>query len=300
MNKLSIAILGPGAVGGTLAALFWKRGFDVTVIAQEQTAKRILREGIPFQSRSFGNGIARPRAAAGLEVPTDVLFIAVKSTALADALGRIDSARLGGAVVIPVLNGIEHMNIIRNILGRRVIAGAIRTESFRDDAGRVVHASPFLKLSMSSDGQVSIGELTDLGLTLSDDHLETSILSSEAEVLWGKLARLSALSLTLAAAGRPLGGVLADGILKSRLTTALAEGIGVAKHESVVLDHSGELAAIESLPPSFKSSLQRDVERRHSGELDAIGGAVVRAGKKYGVECPTMEGLIAEIEGKLV
>ena len=60
----SIAILGPGGVGGLLAAALARAGTEATVVARESTAETIARDGIAVQSTVLGDFTARPRAVA--------------------------------------------------------------------------------------------------------------------------------------------------------------------------------------------------------------------------------------------
>ena len=69
MTSPSIAILGPGGVGGLLAAALARAGTDVTVIARESTAELIARDGIAVESVVLGDFTARPAAAAHLTEP---------------------------------------------------------------------------------------------------------------------------------------------------------------------------------------------------------------------------------------
>ena len=61
-SKLSIGILGPGAIGGMLAALLWKDGHDVTCIGKKTSVAKIKKYGISFDSQLYGNFIAKPNS----------------------------------------------------------------------------------------------------------------------------------------------------------------------------------------------------------------------------------------------
>jgi 2-dehydropantoate 2-reductase len=58
------------------------------------------------------------------------------------------------------------------------------------------------------------------------------------------------------------------------------------------------MAQIDSLPEGLGSSMQRDVNAGKPSEIDAIAGAVIRSGKKHGLECPTIEKLIILIKSR--
>jgi 2-dehydropantoate 2-reductase len=74
----------------------------------------------------------------------------------------------------------------------------------------------------------------------------------------------------------------------------------VANAAGGAIDPSGPLAELDDAHPGLASSMQRDLAAGREPELDAIAGAVLRAGQRYGIECPTIERLalvIAERAG---
>src|SRR5205823_3991730 len=120
-----------------------------TVIARAQTAAHIREHGIEVQSVRLGSFTARPAAAESLEQPTAVLLVATKATGLNEALERI---RTDPELVVPLLNGLDHMQLLRERWGpAHVAAGTIRIESDRPAPGQIVQTSPFLRVDLASD-----------------------------------------------------------------------------------------------------------------------------------------------------
>jgi 2-dehydropantoate 2-reductase len=142
----AIAVLGPGGVGGFLGAALHRAGQHVVIVAREPTAHVIARQGIAVQSVRLGTFLARPQAVTHLGSSVDVLLVATKATGLDAALQRIDSAP---ALVVPLLNGLDHMTTLRRRFGAgRVAAGTIRVQADRPAPGRVVQTSPFLRVDL--------------------------------------------------------------------------------------------------------------------------------------------------------
>src|ERR1700761_7709855 len=127
----SIAILGPGGVGGFLAAALARAGEPVTVVAREAAAELISRCGLTVESRRLGSFSARPSTVPVLSQPAPVLFIATKAVGLEQSLARIEAEP---ELVVPLLNGLDHMGLLRDWFGpERVAAGTIRIESDRPE-----------------------------------------------------------------------------------------------------------------------------------------------------------------------
>src|SRR5437763_7923742 len=104
------AVRGPGGVGGFLAAALARAGDDVVLVARDETAALINREGLRVQSVRLGDFDTRPPAVGALESPVEVLFVATKSTGLRAGLERIHAEP---ELVVPLLNGLDHMAVLR-------------------------------------------------------------------------------------------------------------------------------------------------------------------------------------------
>lgn len=292
----SFAVLGPGGVGGLVAAALARDGAPTTVVAREGTADLIAREGIRVESVLLGDFVARPRAVARLEEPVDVLIVATKATGLGAALERIAGEP---GLVVPLLNGLAHLDPLRERFGARAVAGTIRVESDRPERGRVVHTSPFLRVELASGDPAMRRLLAPLAGVLSAAGIPARVESSEAQVLWSKLARLNALACTTTAFDLPLGAIREDPGRRAALEGCVRETVAVASAEGAALDATAVLAELESAHATLTSSMQRDVAAGREPELDAIPGSVLRAAAAHGIPCPAIERMVALIERRL-
>lgn len=299
LNKPSVAVLGPGAVGGFLAAVLWRSGVHVTCIAREDAAENIARQGIKVESVVFGDFVARPNAVAHLDQEPDILFVTTKATTLQEALDRVDPRIIKNTVIIPLLNGMEHIRVLRARYGKRVAAGNISIEVIRRGENIVAHTTPFARVKIASDGDVPKSRLSDISQLLSKSGVETKVLESEAAVIWDKLVRLNAIACTTSASDRPLGFVRSDTKWREKLEGCVREGAAVATADGVDTDSKKIMDQIDALPAALTTSMQRDISAGNPTELDAIAGAVVRAGARYGVACPVIEGLIDTIKSRI-
>jgi 2-dehydropantoate 2-reductase len=288
-----LTILGPGGVGGFIAAALSRAGERVLVIAREPTAELIAREGLVVQSVRLGNFTAHPGAASLLEEPTDVLVIATKATGLERALERI---LVAPALVVPLLNGLDHMQLLRDRFGEgRVAAGTIRIESDRPEPALIVQTSPFLRVDLAADQPAVRAALDPLAAALQRAGIPAEIGPSEAQILWSKLVRLNALACTTSAADRPIGFIRSDPDWRAALEGCIEEGAVVANADGAQIDPGGRLAELDDAHAELGSSMQRDIAAGREPELDAIPGAVLRAGKRHGIECPTIARLSVQI-----
>jgi len=294
---MTIAILGPGGVGGLLAGALDRAGERVVVVARDATAIAISAHGLRVSSVSFGEFVARPRAVAALEEPADALIVATKAQGMEPAFQRI---RTAPALVLPLLNGLDHIAVLRRRFREEsVLAGAIRVEADRPAPGVVVHTSRFLLVDMASRHASARERMSALAKTLSDAGVPTRVLDSEAQVMWSKLVRLNALACTTSAYDKLLGEIRSTPELRRDLEAAIEEGCAVGRAEGARdVDPEIAIAELERAHDTLGSSMQRDIAAGRAPELDAIPGSVLRAASRHGLRCSTIERLVTMIAAR--
>jgi 2-dehydropantoate 2-reductase len=288
----TVGVLGAGAVGGALAVRMAVAGSRVTCVARHETASAIARDGLTLELPE-GRLHARPDAADELERPVDVLLVAVKAFDLEDALRRVEAQAAAG-LVLPLLNGLEHVHVIRERLGARVAVGSIaRLEAYRRTPTTIVQTTPLPLVSIASDTlePAALAPVFDL---LRSAGVDVHPGVSERAVLWHKAARLAPLAALTATTGKTVGEIRADPALLARLEAGLAEACAVAHADGVEVDADEQRRALEAMPATLTTSTARDVAAGRPSELDAVAGAVVRAGNRLGVPVPTLAALLAE------
>lgn len=284
-----MAILGPGGVGGFLAGALARAGADVTIVARESTAAALERDGLRVRSVRLGDFEARVPARPALGGPVDALVVATKAVGLEDALGRV--AGLEPHIVLPLLNGLDHLTLLRERFGSRAVAGAIRIESTRVAAGEFEQTSPFLRIDMASADGAMAAPLRELAALLGEAEVPARVMDSEAQAMWEKLVRLNAVACTTSAWDLPLGAVRDDPDKRAALEACVREASAVASAEGARVEVAATLAELEDAHAGLRSSMQRDIAAGRTPELDAIPGSVLRAATRHGLACPEIERL---------
>ncbi len=291
-GEMKIAILGPGGVGGLLAAALDAAGESVTLVATERTAQTIVKRGLRVSSVRFGELTVHPEAVTELGEPVDVLIVATKALGLEEALRRVKARP---ELVVPLLNGLDHLQALRaRFEPDTVLAGSIRVEADRPEPGVVNHTSPFLRVDLA--GPRAPGRaVQELAATLEHARVPVKMLDSEAQLLWSKLVRLNALACTTSAYDMPLGPIRSTPELRAELIGAIEEGCAVAVAEGASLQPAQAVQELTAAHATLGSSMQRDIAAGRTPEVDAIPGSVLRAAARHGIECPTIERLLAAI-----
>ena len=154
LNKMKFAILATGGVGGYFGGKLAQAGEDVTFIARGKHLAAILDSGLRVDSIN-GNFLVHPaRATDSLQTiqRPDVILLAVKAWQLDEAIQQMTPLVGKGTIILPLLNGMEHMDTLVNTFGREhVIGGLCRISVFIAGAGRINH--------VAIDPYIAFGEL---------------------------------------------------------------------------------------------------------------------------------------------
>lgn len=296
-----IGVVGAGAIGGFLAALFSSKGYDVFCVSREETRDEIAKRGISIESSVFGDFTSHPKAVSHLSVPVDILFITVKSPFLSAALRLVPRSYVEHAVVVPLLNGIGHREYIRDVMGASVAVGMIgRVEVSKDNDGIIRHHSgqpPHIDIA--SDEDVSPDRLRRVASAIRATGISVDVLSREAEVIWKKLVRLNAIASLTAAFQEPIGTIRINPHHRTMLENIVAEGARIAEREGVSIDPRRVMEEIDKLPGTLTTSLSRDVKAGVLSEVEAIPGGILQRGKMYNIPTPHTQQVYDAIRARI-
>lgn len=287
------AVLGPGGVGGLLAVLLSNAGHEVVVIARPESVDALRENGFHLHSASLGDREARVDVVPELDREVDAVLVTPKATLLEAALPSLPSEVVGEALVIPFLNGVDHLGRLREA-HRSVVAGVIRVESTRVAPGVIEHGSAFARIELAATGE--LGErAAGIVADLVEAGFEARLVPDEQAMLWGKLSFLAPFALLTTGHGVAVGEVRTTH--SAELEAVVREVMAVSAAEGGPSDVDAVLRAFHGFGPESKSSMLRDAEAGNTLEIDAIGGAVVRAARAHGIEIPHTEALVAQLSG---
>jgi 2-dehydropantoate 2-reductase len=288
------AILGAGGVGGLMGAALAKSGEDVTMVVRAEALKDYPAE-LSLES-PLGSFVVPVQRAAEVADPYDVLWITVKATQLDTALRSVVVKPEAIGAVVPLLNGIDHVALLRLRFGHdRVVPASIGVEAERIAPGKIVHRSKLARLNVSAIGESRLSSTLE---KLNQFGFTCQFSADEMRILWTKLAFLSPYALTTTAAGMDAGEVRGDPVWRKRLETCLREACAVGTASGTPLDPEGFIQFLDKLDPGMRSSMQKDVAAGNPPELDAIAGPILRGAEKYGLQVPVTRELVEMIRGK--
>ncbi|MDQ8701549.1 2-dehydropantoate 2-reductase N-terminal domain-containing protein [Streptomyces sp. LHD-70] len=230
----TIAVLGPGGVGGLVAGLLARDGHRVICLAREETAAVLAERGVTVRSGTFGDFTARVEADTELREPVDALIVAPKETGLRSALERVPREALGAGLAVPLLNGFEHVDVLRGRYpAEQVVPGTIRVESTRVGPGVIEHGGLNARIELASS-TAPHARVEAFAEVLRGAGQQVDVLADETAMLWGKLSFLLPMALLSTRYGVPVGEVRT--VHRDRMLAVIGEFAEVAAAQGAPLD----------------------------------------------------------------
>jgi 2-dehydropantoate 2-reductase len=280
-RRTTVAVLGPGAVGGTVAAWLEASGrVDLSLCVR--TPFERLRVETPDRVL---DAASRQLADPVLASPADWVLVATKAYDVAAAAGWL--ARLAGpdTRVAVLQNGVEHVaRFVPFVRAERILPVMVDIPAERASPGRIRQRGRGTMLVPAGDDGHAF---TELFAGTAIDVAETEDFNSAA---WRKLCVNSAgavMALTLEGNGAAWREPAARA-----MRALVAECIAVGRAEGAVLDDAlldAVVAGYRSGPRDGKNSLHADCEARRPMEWDARNGVVCRLGRKHGIPTPASD-----------
>jgi 2-dehydropantoate 2-reductase len=293
-------IVGAGSVGGYFGGRLAAAGRDVTFLVHPRRAAQ-LAGGLIISSHDRESVVpVRLIVAGGTADAFDVVLLAVKAYQLDDAIEDFAAYVSAGTMILPVLNGVKHMDALRSRFGApHVIGGAARIATTLDERGRILDQARFHDLSY---GEWS-GERTDRIVALDQFMREAGFdarLSTEIErEMWEKWAMLASLGAITCLMDGDIGQVARTpgGIDFVRgLFAEVAAVIAAAWRALSDSFKSQILSLLTDRASSLTSSMYRDMKAGQRVEADQIIGDLVDRAAAKGVATPLLTAVLVRLK----
>jgi 2-dehydropantoate 2-reductase len=290
---MRILVVGAGALGGYFGACLVRAGQDVTFMVRPRRAEQ-LRSGLSVVSPQ-GDFTVSPTVilAGGIRAPFDVILLGVKSYSLDGAMEEFAPAVGADTMILPILNGIKHIDRLRERFGAGpVLGGMANISAGLDGEGRVVQFLPNYDLAF---GEVA-GEASERTSAL-DALFKSSGMSGRASNpimhdMWEKFVQLSTVAGITCLMRASIGDILAAPGGETAIFKLFDECCAIAtaagfKPRPAFIEFDRTLFTQVNSP--LKASMLRDIERGSITEGEHILGDMVSRGRALGIATPTLE-----------
>jgi 2-dehydropantoate 2-reductase len=289
---ITLAVIGPGAIGGTLAAwLAQVPGHDVTICARTRFGHLVVDVPGGRTLRLAPKVLTDPSRAA----PVDWVIAVTKTYDTEGASLWLPHLVGPETRVAVVQNGVEHMSRFPTLVQRdRLLPVIIDIPAERSSPGHILQRR-------NGDITVPAGELGDRFVALfAGTELTPKTTDDFVSAAWRKLV-LNSASVVNALTERP-AGVVRDPHVATLMRAIVAEALTVGRAVGARLDDGlpdEVIARYRAMPPDQTNSLLADRLARRRLEIDARSGVIVREGKARGLLTPLTEMAVTLLEASM-
>lgn len=289
---MRMLIVGAGSTGGYFGGRLAQAGRDVVFLVRPARAAQLRAAGLELIS-PHGGVTLRPQVvtAGEVEAPFDAVLLTVKAFSLDVAMGDLAPAVGPATMILPVLNGMRHMDLLAARFGADAVVGcACKVATMLDEQGRVVQLSPLQELAYGElDGAHSdrIGRLDTFLQDAGFDARLSPTIDREMWEKWVLLATLgginSLLRGTIGEIERAGGAGSAQQLLME--CAAVSTAAGHAPSEAFI---AAATAAVTAKGSPLTSSMYRDLQAGLPVEAEQILGDFLMRARALSVSTPLL------------
>ena len=288
---MRMLVVGAGSIGGLFGGRLAQVGRDVTFLVRPSRAAELRRDGLRIVS-PLGDATVQPKLVSSNDIHDafDVVFLSVKAYSLESAIGDFAPAVSDQTMILPILNGMKHMDTLAAHFGARaVLGGACKAATMLDKQGRIVQLTKLQDLAYGEmDGSRS-ERVTRLHEFMQGAGFEARISQSIVLEMWQKwtlLATLGGVTCLMRGNTGEIEGAHGGREFLTKFfneVVSIVEAVGTPLGEAFIAA-TAELLLKPGAPTT--SSLYRDLQEGNPVEADQILGDLLLRGAKAGLSAP--------------
>jgi 2-dehydropantoate 2-reductase len=280
---MRILVVGAGALGGYFGGRLKEAGCDVTFLVRPRRADQLAKTGLLVRSPKGDITIAAPPAilAENLRGPFDMILLSCKAYDLQGAMESFAPAVGASTAILPLLNGMKHMDLLAARFGANAVLGGQCIISATLDAdGRVLHLNDLHFVSFGEQNGAKTPRVTAIAEAFSGAKFDSQLSTTILQEMWEKWATIAAVAGITCLLRGAVGDIIAAeaGEFPINLYAeccAIAAANGFVPGDGVRKRSIGMLTAPGS---TFAASMLRDIERGAPIEADQILGDLLARG----------------------
>ena len=294
---MRVLVVGAGATGGYYGARLAEAGRDVTFLVRPARAEKLAANGLNVTSKLGDLHLATPRTVTADALAEaggfDLVLLSCKAYDLASALDDVAPALGVGTAILPILNGMAHLDALDARFGAaRVLGGSCAIAATLGPEGEIRHMSDFCTLTFGERDGTRSERCAAIEALMRGAKFQSRLSDRIVLEMWEKWVFLATLAgattlmrgtvgdIVGAEGGRDFIAALHDECL------AIAGANGFAPRETVAAQARATLSADGS---PLTASMLRDIEGGGRIEADHVVGDLIARGRTAGRGLPQLE-----------
>lgn len=298
---MRILIVGAGAVGGYFAARLHAHGRDVTILARPRRAEQLRSTGLVVFS-PHGDLTVTPKILLATELaqhePFDLILVGTKAYQLADAMNDFAPAVGPATAIMPLLNGMKHLETLDARFGSdRVLGGSSQIVSDLDAEGRVHQFGPLHDLVYGERDKSTTPRIQAIDAAMQGCDFPSTLSPDIMAWMWRKWVLLSSLAGTTCLLRGSIGQIVAVPYGPDLIREIIDESAAIAAANNYPQDpkfldaHKVRLTEPGS---NLTASMYRDLSRGGPVEVDQILGDLLAHAN--GVHAPLLTAACVQLK----
>ena len=304
---MRILVIGAGAVGGYFGGRLAAAGRDVTFLVRAARKAQLENGGLQIVD-PYGDVTVTPKlltaeelkagAVAG-SVAFDLIVVSTKAYSLDAAMEAFAPAVGAETVILPLLNGMRHMDALDARFGReRVVGGSVQIIGDLDAEGRVHSLGKLHDLNYGERDKSVTKRIEAIDAVMRDTGFEANLKPDILAFMWQKWTLLAAMGAITCLLRGSVGAVAAapGGLETARAMAAECVAIAAANgYAPAEAFHAVMMKRLTEAGSPLTASMYRDMQKGARVEADHILGDLLARGEKHGVEAPLVRAAFAQL-----
>ena len=290
---MRVLVLGAGALGGYFGGRLAASGADVTFLVRPRRQAALARHGLVVDSPLGDLRLpVRTLTAETLAGRFDTILLTAKAYDLDAAIAAIAPAVGPDSAILPLLNGIAHLDRLDTAFGgERVLGGVALIGATLTESGVIRHLTPSAALACGErSGTISerVRAIADL---FTAAGVQTTASAAILSDMWEKFVMITALAGMTCLMRGSVGEIMAAADGESLMLELIAECERVASasgHPPRPHPRAQYRALLTERGSDFSASMRRDLEAGARTEYEAILGDMLRRARTFAIPAPLL------------
>jgi len=294
-------VVGAGAIGGYFGGRLAAAGCDVSFLVREARAVSLQQHGLRIVSPLGDAQVpVRTVAAHGLRADYDLILLACKAPALTGVIETLGAAVRADTVIVPMLNGVLHLEAMDAAFGADRVAGGMCHLSARlAPAGEIIHLNSLHQITLGErrSGQTTvIHRAREMLLQAGVDARYTPEI---VRTMWEKFVFITALAALTSMMRADMGT-----ILQTRHGRELASMmLDICRRTAEAAGHPPDTSSLQAMAaPMFatdsplRASMARDIENGDATEAEHLVGHMAALASRYAIDDTLLRAALTHLQ----
>lgn len=295
---MKILVLGAGATGGYFGGRLLEAGADVTFLVREPRRKQMRESGLKIESPTFGDFHAQYiKTVTAAELtdaePYDMVFLTCKAYDLMDAIDTISHAVANGAAVLPLLNGLSHMDILNDRFGKEnILGGLVKIAVTLDRVGIVKHLNDWRYITFGEQDGSDSSRTAALKALFDETSVIASAVPDIMIRMWNKFVHLGTVASMTCLMRASIGEIARTPNGSDMLKKMFEEMAAVSAYNGVPISddfRNQYYTLFDDKDSPYTASMLRDIEQGRKIESEHIVGYALESARAAKLDVPLLE-----------